>query len=117
MVCGKAEGEGGLPPVKDDNAAARHFIRQTLAIFNRSDYAVSLAAPPPCSPRVYVRGYRVKKYPSRRYTAEGTQKIAHGKRGPPPAQHPWALSAHSGTGYGLLSGYKWVLRSLVVAHC
>ena len=27
MVCGKAEDAGGLSPVKDDNEAARHFIR------------------------------------------------------------------------------------------
>ena len=40
MVCGKAEDAGGLSPVKDDNAAARHFIRRTLTIFNRYDYKV-----------------------------------------------------------------------------
>ena len=38
MKCGKAEDAGGLSPVKDDNAAARHFIRRTLMIVNRGDY-------------------------------------------------------------------------------
>ena len=38
MVCGKAEDAGGLSPVKDDNAAARYFIRRTLTIFNCGDY-------------------------------------------------------------------------------
>ena len=38
MKCGNAEDAGGLSPVKDDNAAARHFIRRTLTIFNRGDY-------------------------------------------------------------------------------
>ena len=38
MVCGKAEDAGGLSPVKDDNAAAHHFIRRTLTIWDRGDY-------------------------------------------------------------------------------
>ena len=40
MKCGKAEDAGGLSPVKDYNAAARHFIRRTLTIFNRGDYII-----------------------------------------------------------------------------
>ena len=43
MVCGKAEDEGRLSSVKDDNAAARHFIRRTLTIFNSGDY-IALSA-------------------------------------------------------------------------
>ena len=38
MKCGKAEDAGGLSPVKDDNEAARHFIRRTLLILDCGDY-------------------------------------------------------------------------------
>ena len=38
MARGKVEDAGRLTPVKDDNEAARHFIRRTLPIFNCVDY-------------------------------------------------------------------------------
>ena len=40
MERGKAEDAGGLLPVKNDNAAARHFIRRTLMIRGRGDYII-----------------------------------------------------------------------------
>ena len=43
MVCGKPEDAGGLSPVKDDNAAARHFLLRTLMIFNCGNYNLEVA--------------------------------------------------------------------------
>ena len=39
MAYGEAEDAGGLAPAKDDNEAARHFIRRTLPILNCVDYS------------------------------------------------------------------------------
>ena len=38
MMCGEAEDAGGLAPAKDDNKAARYFIRRTLLILDCVDY-------------------------------------------------------------------------------
>ena len=42
MECGEAEDAGGLSPAKDDNEAARYFIRQTLLILRCVDYILGL---------------------------------------------------------------------------
>lgn len=83
MVCSKAKDEGGLPPVKDDNAAARHFIRRTLTIFNRGDYAVSLAATPPCSPYIRYGGTEKKISLPLINQQKGHKKMPTEKGGPP----------------------------------
>ena len=40
MVCGEAENAGGLSPAKDDNEAARRFLRRTLPIPGCVDYKI-----------------------------------------------------------------------------